>query len=254
VLANASQGTGALEQLSEIECSFLAASQRRARGLKWIRRSLVVLAALTALGGGVYWSVMQNRMAAQRAEHQLQVAQEEARAAQRVADATATQAETGQGRSALLYGEPEAQLHLGRAYHRGDHSPSTAFMYARALQPRLTGLARFASLSGRMWSAAFSPDGRQIVTTDDRGAQVWDAQTYRRLFQLPHGDTVYQAVYSADGAKLVTAGSDGAVRIWDAASGALVCRSTGRSNRRLSAEARAFTAQNRSTPLCARSG
>ena len=48
-----------------------------------------------------------------------------------------------------------------------------------------------------MWSAAFSPDGRQIVTTDDRAAQVRDAQTYRVLYVLPHGTEVYQAVYSA---------------------------------------------------------
>jgi WD40 repeat protein len=37
-----------------------------------------------------------------------------------------------------------------------------------------------------------------------------------------HGDTVYQARYSADGARLVTAGGDGTVKIWDAASGTLV--------------------------------
>jgi YD repeat-containing protein len=95
-------------------------------------------------------------------------------------------------------------------------------MLARALEPRLAEQARLASTSGRMWSAAFSPDGRQIVTTDDRAAQVWDAQTYRRTSVLFHGDTVYHALYSADGARIVTAGGDGTVKIWDAASGALV--------------------------------
>src|SRR5512147_1842655 len=79
---------------------------------------------------------------------------------------------------------------------------------------------RFTSF-GRMWSAAFSPDSRQIVTTDDRAAQVRDAQTYRMLFVLPHGSEVYQAVYSPDGARLVTAAAD-AVRIWDASNGALI--------------------------------
>jgi WD40 repeat protein len=95
-------------------------------------------------------------------------------------------------------------------------------MFARALQPRLAEQARFPSSFGRMWSAAFSPDGRQIVTTDDKSAQVRDAQTGRLLFTLPHGDTVYQALYSGDGAKLITAGGDGAVRIWDPTSGKLV--------------------------------
>ncbi|HEX8112594.1 MAG TPA: WD40 repeat domain-containing protein [Kofleriaceae bacterium] len=73
-----------------------------------------------------------------------------------------------------------------------------------------------------MWSAAFSPDGRQIVTTDDRAAQVWIAQTYRRMFTLDHGDIVYHAVYSADGTKLVTGCGDGAVRSWDPATGVLL--------------------------------
>ena len=159
-------------------------------------------------------------MRTQSAEEQTRLAEQQARSAQQVAEATITQAELEQGRAALLHDEPEAQLHLAEAYRR-DQSPSTAFMFARALQPRLAEQARFASSSGRMWSAAFSPDGRQIVTTDDKNAQVWDAQTYRLLFTLPHGDTVYQAVYSADGARLVTAGGDGTVRIWDAANGTL---------------------------------
>jgi WD40 repeat protein len=94
-------------------------------------------------------------------------------------------------------------------------------MFARALQPRLAEQARFTSTSGRMWSATFSPDGRQIVTTDDKNAQVRDAQTGQLLFTLPHGNEVYHAVYSADGGTVVTAAED-AVRIWDAASGALV--------------------------------
>jgi WD40 repeat protein len=219
VLANFAHWTRApSRRLSERERAFLAASQRRVRRGRWIRRLLIALAVMVVLGvPGVllYRAVMQARMAAQQAELQT-------RSAQQVTEATITQAELEQGRSALLHGEPDAQLHLGRAYHRGDHSPSTAFMFARALQPKLAEQARFASSFGRMWSAAFSPDGRQIVTTDDRGAQVRDAQTGQLLFTLPHVAPVYQAVYSADSTRLVTTGGDGAVRIWDAAKGALV--------------------------------
>jgi len=94
-------------------------------------------------------------------------------------------------------------------------------MLTRALQPRLAEQARFVSTKGRVWWAAFSPDSRQIVTTDDTCAQVWDAQTDRVLFTLPHGNSVYHAVYSADGGRLVTAGQD-VVKLWDVASGTLV--------------------------------
>jgi WD40 repeat protein/serine/threonine protein kinase len=201
--------------LSELECSYVALSLRRARVLAWIWRLVGSLAAILVLG--VVIGVSQYRAAMQT-----RLAQEQARSAQRVTEATITQSELEQGRAALLHGEPEAQAHLSEAYRRGDHSPSTAFMLARALQPRLTEKARFASSFGRMWSAAFSPDGRQIVTTDDKVAQVWDAQTYQLLFTLPHGDTVYQAIYSADGRRIVTASGDGAVRIWDAANGGLL--------------------------------
>ncbi|TMQ06402.1 MAG: hypothetical protein E6J90_46330, partial [Deltaproteobacteria bacterium] len=206
------------ETLSQLECSFVAESQRRIRRTRWVRRSLVALAAAVAIVGFLYRAAMQTRQATLQA----QLAQVQTRSAQAVATATITQAELEQGRAALLHNEPDAWLHLGRAYQRGDHSPSTAFMLARALEPRLAEQARFTSTFGRMWSAAFSPDGRQIVTTDDRAAQVWDARTNQRRFTLFHGDTVYQALYSADGARLVTAGGDATVKIWDAASGALV--------------------------------
>jgi WD40 repeat protein/serine/threonine protein kinase len=206
------------ETLSPVERSFVAESQRRIRRIHWVRRSLVALAAAVVVGGSLYYAVTQAR----QATLQTKLAQEQIRLTREVAEATVTQAEFEQGRSALLHDEPEALLHLSRAYQRGERSPSIEFMISRALQPRLAEQARLTSTFGRMWSAAFSPDGRQIVTTDDRAAQVWDAQTYRRMFTLFHGDTVYQARYSADGARLVTAGGDGTVKIWDAASGTIV--------------------------------
>jgi WD40 repeat protein/serine/threonine protein kinase len=206
------------ETLSPLECSFVAESERRIRRARWIRRALIALAALVAGCGLVYGVATQ----ATQARLQTQLAQEQARSARQVTEATVAQAELDQGRSALLHDEPDAPVHLGRAYQRGDRSPSTAFMLARALQPRLAEQARLASTSGRTWSVMFSPDGRQIVTTDDRAAQVWDARTYRRTSVLFHGEAVYGAAYSPDGARIATAGGDGTVKIWDAATGALV--------------------------------
>jgi WD40 repeat protein/tRNA A-37 threonylcarbamoyl transferase component Bud32 len=198
MLADFAHGTRG-RVLSELECSLLADSQRHVRRNRWVRRSLLVLAFAGLLAAVEY-----------RAATKTWTAQQ-----------LVTQAELEQGRSALIHNEPEAGPHLAEAYQR-DHSPSTAFMLARALQPRLAEQARFASSAGRMWSAAFSPDGKQIVTTDDKSARVWDAQTHRLLFTLAHGDTVYHAVYGADGTKIITAGGDGSVGIWDAADGSSV--------------------------------
>ncbi len=205
------QATGA-EPLSDLEASFVAASRRAGRRARWRRRSFAALAAAAVLAAIPYWALQQTR-----------VAQQQAQMAQQLADLSAMQAEVEQGRQALLnHDSAEAQLHLAEAYRRGDQSFGTRFMLAVARQPLRAEQARFAAAAGHMWSAAFSPDGRQVVTTDDACARIWDARTHQRRFTLPHGDTVYDARYSTDGARLVTASGDGAVRIWDASTGALV--------------------------------
>lgn len=184
---------------------------------------LGALAVAIALAGLQWRSAMQARLAAQQArlaEEHARSAEQRTRSARELAEARVTESELEQGRSALLHGEPEAFTHLMEAYKR-DPSPTTAFMLARSMQPRLAELARFTSTYGRMWWATFSPDGRQIATTDDRAAQIWDGQTHQLLFTLPHGCEVYQAVYSPDSRWLVTA-AETTVRIWDAATGALV--------------------------------
>jgi WD40 repeat protein len=191
--------------LSDLETAFVATSRRVGRRTRWIRRSLAALVVAAVLAGLQYRAVLQTRMARE------------------VAELSVTQAEVEQGRQALLHDDTaEAQLHLAEAYRRGDRSPATAFMLARALQPLRAEQARFAATAGHMWSAGFSPDGRQIVTTDDKAAQVWDGRTHQRKFTLQHSDVVYDARYSTDGARLVTACGDGAVRIWDAAGGTLL--------------------------------
>ena len=175
------------------------------------------IASAVAIAG----AVVVNHFAIKAHEAELKTSMAELKI--RTAEQLTTQAEVEQGHQALLHGElDEAQRHLSEAYRRGDHSPAVAFMLARALQPLLAEKARFAASSGHLWSAAFSPDGRQLVTTDDACARIWDARTHQLMFTLPHGDAVYDARYSSDGARLVTASGDGAVRIWDASTGKLL--------------------------------
>ncbi|HEX8114469.1 MAG TPA: protein kinase [Kofleriaceae bacterium] len=199
--------------VGELERAFVTESRRHAARRARLRRALAGIAVALALGAVWY-----------RGKLQTELAEQQARAARQVTEATITQSELEQGRAALLHNEPEALPHLAEAYRRAP-SPSTAFMLARAMQPRLAEQARFQSSFGRMWSATFSPDGTQIVTTDDKNAQVWDAQTYRLRFTLRHGHEVYHCVYSSDGGRIVTAAED-AVRIWDATTGALVYKLT----------------------------
>jgi WD40 repeat protein len=68
-------------------------------------------------------------------------------------------------------------------------------------------------------SAAFSPDGSRIVTTDDNTAGIWDAASAKEIAVLRgHDGPVFSAAFSLDGSHIVTASMDGTARIWDAAS------------------------------------
>jgi len=128
-----------------------------------------------------------------------------------------------QGRHALLDNKSEeALVYLAQAYRRGEVTPDVRFMLARAAQPRLMTEAVLTNPAGRLWSAIFSPDDKRIVTTDDHGGRVWDAQTHQLLFELPHTAQVYQADYAREGAWIVTAGMDGDVKVWSSESGVLV--------------------------------
>jgi WD40 repeat protein len=70
--------------------------------------------------------------------------------------------------------------------------------------------------------AAYSPDGRRIVTSSaDKTARIWDAATGKLLLVLRgHVLGVQYAAFSADSKRVVTGSDDDTARIWDAETGA----------------------------------
>ncbi len=71
-------------------------------------------------------------------------------------------------------------------------------------------------------SAAFSPDGRWVVTSSDDGtARVWDAKSGAPISSpLRHAGPVHSAAFSPNGQQVLTASEDGTARVWNAKSGA----------------------------------
>jgi WD40 repeat protein len=80
------------------------------------------------------------------------------------------------------------------------------------------------SYPGTTFGARFSPDDTLLVIPTFRHfAEVRSAADGSVVSTLDgHESSVYDAMFSPDGSEIVTAGSDGTVRIWDTATGAML--------------------------------
>lgn len=76
----------------------------------------------------------------------------------------------------------------------------------------------------------FSRDGSLLLTVTRAGVRVLDVRSGRSVADLPHPRGVGDAEFSPDGRLVLTAGWDGAVRVWETRTGRLITRLVGRSS------------------------
>ncbi len=78
------------------------------------------------------------------------------------------------------------------------------------------------SLREDIFTANFSPDGTQVLTTSrNRTAALWDAETGRKIRDFVHGHWALHGQFSRDGERILTVSVDRSARVWKAADGTL---------------------------------
>lgn len=124
---------------------------------------------------------------------------------------------------------------------KSDMNPAGRWLIARLDRVRLglwdiderRMIATLEGHNGEVNEIHFSPDGERVVTAGIGGAVVlWDATRFHTTpaLRLPHDAPItpgsefetFAGGYSPDGNVLVTAGSDGTARLWNAADGTLL--------------------------------
>ena len=74
-------------------------------------------------------------------------------------------------------------------------------------------------LSARPIFAAFSPDGKRVVTASGYAAHLWDQATARPLATMPLGEGVDRPTFSPDGSRILTITYSNSASMWDASTG-----------------------------------
>ncbi len=109
---------------------------------------------------------------------------------------------------------------------------ATASGYEAKLWDAATGKAvrTLGGHPGTVRRLAFSPDGKRLAVGSWQETRLWDLDAGKSVALAGHGAAVPGVAFSADGTRLATAGADGEVRVWDAATGRLLHRLVGHGN------------------------
>ena len=218
-----------------------AAKERQLQFQRRVSIGAVAAALLMAAIGGLAWvqwsAANQAKLLAQSERDKATFARDEATSSERRAaqerdraDAELKKAQTTQSlflaasaRQQALAGDAGTALLLALETLSDDRPyVPEAELQLDSAWPHLRERLILEGHEGRVWSAAFSPDGKRIVTaSDDKTARLWDAGTGKQIGEPLEGHMghVSSAAFSPDGKRIVTASADGTARLWDAETG-----------------------------------
>lgn len=132
-------------------------------------------------------------------------------------DTLATQAAKESNSSSYDRGARYALASLSQSYWLPSYAVVRAASELRGTMSESSALLVLRGHNDQVLSAAFSPDGRSIVTASrDKTARIWDANGGHEIAVLRgHERQVTSASFSPDGKWVVTASADKTARIWD---------------------------------------
>jgi hypothetical protein len=207
--------------------------RERRRQRKVLAATFAVLVIVAGFAGGSVWqwrNAEAERVAAEQAKQDAQAQRDEADQAKLSAQRQRDRAQTTESRfladrarqrrtagdagTALLLaleGVPDDTAGIARPYvPEAELQLDLAWF---ALRERLI----FFGHENYVHSAAFSPDGKRIVTaSSDKTARLWDAETGKQIGAplVGHEAAVDSAAFSPDGKRIVTASWDKTARLW----------------------------------------
>ncbi len=198
------------------------------RARKFVRRHRTTVTAAAAVAAallsGIFLSASQTLRATQ-ASRQAEANERKAQAAE-AREAEQRRRAEAQAYVVNLDGAQQAweQNDVGRVRELLDQTagyPGRGFEWYYWRRQTHLELKTFLGHGDVVHSAAFSPDGRRIVTGSyDHTAKVWDVGSGKELLTLKgHNADVNAAVFSPGGGWIATASTDGTARLWDAATG-----------------------------------